>query len=411
MSATTPPMPKRRLPASPSLSPSFFQPKPSNMAQPSIVSSLHSRTPSRANAATPRAQSPQESYFNLPPLGYPSPKSMSPTSPPTRPIGSFSPHLRHLSPAPSSGVSSVRSMSEAESSDEEIFSPINQNQKVYLPDPDSDSESEDAKNRDIEIDLDPSFIPIDLKSEIASVFSEQVSGIAQNHQHKSSIISIEELPALPISPALSRTTSSGSSGSTATTRVSWQDSGIEIIQGEYSSCASDSELDTTDDPQTEDDEVDEFEWNVDVCSSSYPTDDFLLGGILGLNTGGPTGMGGAYTYNINNRSATPFSPRKRGYSTPSLVDNLEKKNNTIKRRSLGSANTKKRRIYSLFHDDGEGDDESDGAESPAKRVKGRMTIDAVLNGSIKAQNKGSVRRGSLSQMFGVTMAEDMDVDF
>ncbi|KAF3934590.1 hypothetical protein ABW20_dc0100978 [Dactylellina cionopaga] len=440
--STTPPTQKRRLPSSPSLSPRFFQPKPSSMAHSGMVSSQHSRTPSRASATTPRPHSPQESFFTA--FSYPSPKSMSPTSPMTRPF-SFSPHLRHLSPAPSSGVSSVRSMSDHESSDEELLSPLTQNPKVHLPEPQSDEEDDEDQKymdaRDLDIELaDPSFVPLDLGSDTTSLFSDHMfySAAAAQYKHATSI-TIEELPALPLSPALSRTNSSGSTTSSCSmgnnSHVSWQDSGIEIIQGEYSSCASSSELDdTTDDPQTEDDETDDFEWNVDVCSSSYPTDDFLLGGLLGLSTSGVTspdmGLGLGYpkgmdrSYSISDRPATPFLPRKaRSYATvPStfltthdLEKSVNSNNNTLKRRSLNTPNTKKRRrIYSLFNDDdGEGDDESDEAESPspAKRVKGRMTIDSVLNGSMRKQQKEhGMRRGSLSQMFGLAMGEDMDVD-
>ncbi|KAK6518993.1 hypothetical protein TWF281_003684 [Arthrobotrys megalospora] len=433
MSAGTPPTQKRRLPSSPSLSPGFFQPKPQ----------ILSWGPSRANGQ-PRPQSPQEPFLTAP-FGYPSPTSMSPTSPITRPL-SFSPHLRHLSPAPSSGVSSVKSMSEAESSDEEVFSPTAQNLKVHLPDPESESENEGNDSLEIDvvdIDLmDPTTIPLDLKSDTTSLFSERI--FSPSSQKKSAIITIEELPALPMSPALSRTYSSQSTTSSISAvtagHVSWQDAGIEVIQGEYSSCASDSELDdTTDDPQTEDD--DDFEWNVDVCSSSYPTDDFLLGGLLGLSTGGsnaammgigmgfPKAMDRSFNTNISARPATPFTPRKtRGHyatiATPSVfTQNLENPittgsaNSTLKRRSLNTPNTKKRRrIYSLFDDkDGEGDDESDEAEncaSPAKRVKGRMTIDSVLNaGAFNLQQQhANPRRGSLSQMFGVVLGDDMDVD-
>ncbi|RVD89339.1 uncharacterized protein DFL_000352 [Arthrobotrys flagrans] len=425
MSAGTPPTQKRRLPASPSLSPGFFQPKPQ----------ILSWGPSRANGV-PRPQSPQESFLTAP-FGYPSPNTMSPTSP-----LSFSPHLRHLSPAPSSGVSSVKSMSEHESSDEEVLPPTTQNLKVHLPDPESESETEGNDGVDIDIDLmDPTTIPLDLKSDTASLFSERI--FSPSSQKKSAIITIEELPALPMSPALSRTYSSQSAASSISAatagHVSWQDSGIEVIQGEYSSCASDSELDdTTDDPQTEDD--DDFEWNVDVCSSSYPTDDFLLGGFLGLSTGGtnaammgigmafPKAIDRSFNTNVSARPATPFTPRKtRGYATiatPSVfTQNLEKAaptgsaNSTLKRRSLNTPNTKKRRrIYSLFDDkDGEGDDESDEAESsasPAKRVKGRMNIDSVLNGGAfnLQQQHANPRRGSLSQMFGVFLGDDMDVD-
>ncbi|KAF3313570.1 hypothetical protein TWF173_005862 [Orbilia oligospora] len=430
MSSGTPPTQKRRLPASPSLSPGFFQPKPQ----------ILSWGPSRANGG-PRPQSPQEPFLTAP-FGYPSPNTMSPTSPITRPL-SFSPHLRHLSPAPSSGVSTVKSMSEHDSSDEEVFSPTNQNLQVHLPDPESDSENEGDDSLDIDIDLmDPSTIPLDLKSDTTSLFSERI--FSSSGQKKSAIITIEELPALPMSPALSRTYSSQSAASSISAatagHVSWQDSGIEVIQGEYSSCASDSELDdTTDDPQTEDD--DDFEWNVDVCSSSYPTDDFLLGGFLGLSTGGtnaammgigmafPKAIDRSFNTNVSTRPATPFAPRKtRGYATiatPSvLTQNLEKPtvtgsaNSTLKRRSLNTPNTKKRRrIYSLFDDKGgEGDDESDEAESPAspaKRVKSRMNMDSVLNGgafNLQQQQHANPRRGSLSQMFGVVLGDDMDVD-
>ncbi|KAJ6258927.1 hypothetical protein Dda_5822 [Drechslerella dactyloides] len=425
--AATPPTQKRRLPSSPSLSPRFFQPKPSSGP------SLHSMAPSRAGVSTPRPQSPGESFFTAPSYGYPSPKSLSPTSPMSRPL-SFSPHLRHLSPTPSSGVSSVKSMSDAESSDEELFSPLSQNLKVHLPDPESDSESENPHYRNLKTveSPDPSRIPLDLRSDTASLFSETLFRSNTSSHRRSTTITIEELPALPLSPALSRTTSTGSSVSTASlghaSHVSWQDSGIEIIQGEYSSCASSSDLDTTDDPQTEDDELDDFEWNVDVCSSSYPTDDFLLGGLLGLSTGGVSnaglnvnlGKGFDRSYTFGNRPATPFTPKKaRGYSasaTSLFTDNdanQKQGSGTLRCRSLNTPNTKKRRrIYSLFDDDDEeGDDESDDAESPAKRVKGRMTIDSVLNGSMRAQKqKGKSQNGGLSQMFGVTMAEDMDVD-
>ncbi|KAF3928355.1 hypothetical protein ABW21_db0202179 [Orbilia brochopaga] len=423
--SATPPTQKRRLPSSPSLSPRFFQPRPSGPT-------LHSRAPSRASVSTPRPQSPQESFFTAPSYGYPSPKSMSPTSPMARPL-SFSPHLRHLSPTPSSGVSSVKSMSDAESSDEELFSPLSQNPKVHLPDPESDSEPESSRYRGMRVgDLaDPSHIPLDLQSDTTSLFSETIFRSAASSHRRSTTITIEELPALPLSPALSRTTSTGSNCSTASlghaSHVSWQDSGIEIIQGEYSSCASSSDLDTTDDPQTEDDDLDDFEWNVDVCSSSYPTDDFLLGGLLGLSTSGVSnaglnmnlGKGVDRSYTFGNRPATPFTPKRgRGYSTSAtslFIDNNEKKqgSGTLKRRSLNTPNSKKRRrIISLFDDnDEEGDDESDDAESPAKRVKGRMTIDSVLNGSLRAQKqKAKPQNGGLSQMFGVTMAEDMDVD-
>ncbi|KAF3908909.1 hypothetical protein AA313_de0207770 [Arthrobotrys entomopaga] len=363
---------------------------------------------------------------------------MSPTSPMTRPL-SFSPHLRHLSPAPSSGAPSVKSMSDHESSDEEILSPLSQNLKVHLPDPESDSEEDSHKDiHVVDIDLvDPTSIPIDLKSDVASVFSDNIFASEFARYKPSTTITIEELPALPMSPALSRTLSTASTTSTISggnsSHVSWQDSGIEIIQGEYSSCASDSELET-DDPQTEDDETDDFEWNVDVCSSSYPTDDFLLGGMLGLSTSGmPTsdmayGLGLPKTmdrsYSISNRPATPFSPRRsKSYSTASATTlfsqpterNIVSNNSTLKRRSFNTPNTKKRRrIISLFDDDGEGDDESDEAESPspAKKAKGRMTIDSVLNGSMNQQpfNTQGMRRGSLSQMFGLDMAEQMDVD-
>ncbi|KAK6347556.1 hypothetical protein TWF718_005394 [Orbilia javanica] len=430
MSAGTPPTQKRRLPASPSLSPGFFQPKPQ----------ILSWGPSRANGG-PRPQSPQDSFFTAP-FGYPSPNTLSPTSPITRPL-SFSPHLRHLSPAPSSGVSSAKSMSEHESSDEEVFPATTQNLKVHLPDPESESENEGNDSLDIDVDfMDPASVPLDLKSDTNSIFSERIFSPAG--QKKSTIITIEELPALPTSPALSRTYSSQSAASSISAatagHVSWQDTGIEVIQGEYSSCASDSELDdTTDDPQTEDD--DDFEWNVDVCSSSYPTDDFLLGGFLGLSTGGTDaammGIGMAFrktidrsfNANVSPRPATPFTPRKtRGYATiattPSVfTQNIESAaptgsaNSTLKRRSLNTPNTKKRRrIYSLFDDkDGEGDDESDEAESsasPAKRVKGRMNIDSVLNGGAfnLQQQHANPRRGSLSQMFGVVLGDDMDVD-
>ncbi|EPS45871.1 hypothetical protein H072_138 [Dactylellina haptotyla CBS 200.50] len=410
------------------MAPRFFQPTPSSMAPQNAASSINTRTPSRGNATTPRAQSPQESFFTTPTYGYPSPQSMSPGSPMSRPL-SFSPHLRHLSPAPSSGVSSPKSMSEHESSDEEILSPLSQNLKVHLPDPESESEDEHS-NEDIDVididSVDPTCIPIDLKSDTRSLFSESFFAVPLSQQLKqSTTITIEELPALPLSPALSRTHSTGSTISNVSlgnsSHVSWQDAGIEIIQGEYSSCASSSDLDTTDDPQTEDDEIDDFEWNVDVCSSSYPTDDFLLGGILGLSTGSDLGFGMGLpkpmdrSFSISNRPATPFSPRKtRSYSTASATSlftqekNNASRDNTLKRRSLDTSNSKKRRrIISLFDDDGEGDDESDEAESPspAKRVKGRMTIDSVLNG-----NKNKIRRGSLSQMFGLAMTEDMDVD-
>ncbi|EWC45922.1 hypothetical protein DRE_04929 [Drechslerella stenobrocha 248] len=427
--STTPPIQRRQLPASPLLSP-----RPSSTAHPAIGVFMRSKTPSRASASTPRPQSPQDSFFTAPSYGYPSPKSLSPTSPTTRPL-SFSPYLRHLSPAPSSGVSSVRSMSEAESSDEEILSPLSQGVKVHIPDPESESEleSEGLHNQDMElVDLaDPTRIPLDLQSDITSMFSEKIFQSSMASHRRSATMTIEELPALPLSPALSRTTSSGSSISTPSlghaSHVSWQDSGIEIIQGEYSSCASSSDLDTTDDPQTEDDDLDDFEWNVDVCSSSYPTDDFLLGGLLGLSTTGTSnaglgmnfGKGMAGSYANSNRPATPFSPRRtRGYSASATslftedLDGQFGKNGTIKRRSLNVPNLKKRRrIYSLFDDEQEGDDESDDAESPSKRVKGRMTIDTVLNGSMRAKkSKGKPQGGGISQMFGETMAEDMDVD-
>ncbi|KAK6495198.1 hypothetical protein TWF481_003224 [Arthrobotrys musiformis] len=429
MSARTPPTQKRRLPASPSLSPGFFQPK----------SPILSWGPSRAHGA-PRPQSPQEPFFTAP-FGYPSPNTLSPASPTTMPL-SFSSHLRHLSPAPSSGVSSVKSISEHESSDEDVLPATAQNLQVHLPDPESESETEGEDNIEINVvDMDPTTIPLDLKSDTASLYSERF--FSQSNQRKSAIITIEELPALPTSPALSRTYSSQSGTSTYSTatagHVSWQDTGIEVIQGEYSSCASDSELDdTTDDPQTEDD--DDFEWNVDVCSSSYQTDDYLLGGFLGLSTGNtnaammgigmgfPKPMDRSFNTNVSARPATPFTPRRtRGYTTiatPSaFTQSVEKPattgsaNSTLKRRSLNTPNTKKRRrIYSLFDDKGgEGDDESDDAESsasPAKRVKGRMNMDSVLNGAAfnLQQQHANPRRGSLSQMFGVVLGDDMDLD-